>query len=148
MRERCLRLVVAAVVLALTATPAFADGVYHSQNIALVPAGDFLLRSGFVENIHANGPIVYAHENYVLNGAAPNTTFDVFLLVHPDPECAVQIMEIPTASVTTNRAGNGKAQAVFTPEQAPHDVTLFMRWELRSGGIVAYRTACSMVVLD
>ncbi len=49
------------------ATPlAAADAVYHSQHIALNPIGGAPLRSGFVENIHADGPQVYAHELYVL----------------------------------------------------------------------------------
>jgi hypothetical protein len=135
-------------VLALVASPAIADGVYPSQHIALTPVGDFPLRTGFVQNIHANGPVIFAHENYVLNGAAANTTFDVYLLVHPDSACAYQVAELNTASLTTNVAGNGSAQAIIPPEMAPRDVTLFLLWELRIGDTSAYRTVCSMVTMD
>jgi hypothetical protein len=134
--------------LVLAANPALADGVYHSQHIALAPVGDLPLRSGFVENIHANGPIIFAHENYVLNGAAPNTTYRVFLLVHPDPDCTIQVAALNTANLTTNVAGNGKAQAVMSPDTVPHNTTLYFRWELRSNDTAAYRTECSMGVLD
>jgi hypothetical protein len=134
--------------LALAVSPALADGVYHSQHVALAPVDDFPLRSGFVENIHANGPKIYAHENYVLNGAAPNTTYDVFLLAHIDPLCEIPILALNTASLTTNVAGNGKAQVVLSPEQVPPPTTLYLRWELRSAGVPVYRTECSMVVLD
>ena len=49
---------------------------------------DAPLRSMFVENIHANGPNVFAHEQYVVNGAEPNTTYDVVLTISiGDPTC-------------------------------------------------------------
>jgi hypothetical protein len=47
------------------------DAVYHSQHIALRPVGSAPLRSGFVENIHTNGPTVYAMQRYALVGAVP-----------------------------------------------------------------------------
>ena len=53
------------------------DAVYHSQHIGLHPVGGALLHSGFVENIHPNGPQVYAHEVYVLNGANGNATHGI-----------------------------------------------------------------------
>jgi hypothetical protein len=135
-------------VLALVASPAIADGVYPSQHIAFTPVGDFPLRTGFVQNIHANGPIVYAHENYLLNGALANTTFDVYLLVHSDSDCAMQVVALPMASLTTNVAGNGKAQAVLPPAMAPPSGPIYLRWEVHSGDTVAYSTVCSMVMAD
>ena len=76
----------AATAVAVAAPLAAADAVYHSQHIALNPTGGASLRSGFVENIHADGPQVYAHELYVLNGAEPDTTYQVTLLLYPfDP---------------------------------------------------------------
>ena len=46
-------------------------------------------RSGFVENIKAQGPQVYAHELFVLNGASPRTTYTVLRdFCFRDPECA------------------------------------------------------------
>src|SRR3954466_4341322 len=66
---------------------ASADQVYHSQHLALSAVGSAPLRSGFVENIKAQGPIVYAHEVIVVNGASPNTTYTVtrhFFFLQPD----------------------------------------------------------------
>ena len=59
------------------------DAVYHSQHVLLHSAAGAPLRSGFVENIHPNGPMVYAHEVYVLNGAQANTSYQVTLLLFP-----------------------------------------------------------------
>jgi len=56
---------------------ATADRVYHSEHLSLAPLGRAPLRSGFVENIKANGPTVYAHEIFVLNGACPRSTYTV-----------------------------------------------------------------------
>jgi hypothetical protein len=49
----------------------------------LVPVSDAPLQSGFVVNIHPNGPVIFAHEIYQLNGAAPSTTYQVMLMVYP-----------------------------------------------------------------
>jgi hypothetical protein len=106
------------------------------------------LRTGFVQNIHANGPIVYSHENYLLNGALALTTFEIYLLVHPDPDCANQVAMLQMASLTTNVAGNGKAQAVLSPAMAPPSGPIYLRWEVHSGGTAAYSTVCSMVMAD
>src|SRR4029453_16622075 len=65
-----------AMLVALPVTTANADAVYPSQHIPLHPIGTAPLRTGFVENIHANGPNVYAHEGYAVAGAAPRPTSD------------------------------------------------------------------------
>jgi len=54
-----------------------ADAVYHTQHMQLAAVGGAPLRSGFVQNIKANGPTIYAHEIYVLKGAAPRSTYTV-----------------------------------------------------------------------
>ena len=64
------------------------DAVYHTQHMTIEAVGDAPLRSGFVNNIKANGPRVYAHEIYVLNGARPRTTYTVTNhFVVGDPNC-------------------------------------------------------------
>jgi hypothetical protein len=128
---------------------AAADGVYHSQHIALLPVGPSPLQSGFVENIHANGPNVYAHEIYLLAGAGPETTYIVTLHLFSDAGCTDEIATIPTATFLTNRNGNGVGQAEFTPEQAGslRGGTFGIEWTL-TGGTTAYQTACSTVMLD
>jgi hypothetical protein len=137
--------------VAVAAPLAAADAVYHSQHIALNPIGSAPLRSGFVENIHTNGPQVYAHELYVLNGAEPDTTYQVTLLLYPfDPGCLSDAVPIPTASFQTNPAGDGIGQFIFHPGDVPtalRGATHGIRWEVTSGSST-YSTACSSVTLD
>jgi len=46
----------AVLVIAVLAPPAAADRVYHSEHLGLTSVGGLPLRSGFVENIKAEGP--------------------------------------------------------------------------------------------
>jgi len=129
------------------------DAVYHSQHIGLHPVSGALLHSGFVENIHPNGPQVYAHEVYVLNGADGNATYQVVLLLYPfSTSCAGGPVVIPTAQLSTNGSGNGKAQVFFRPSDigaALRNATHGIRWQVvTAGGAVAYETDCSSVTLD
>jgi hypothetical protein len=137
--------------VAVAAPLAAADAVYHSQHIALNPIGGAPLRSGFVENIHADGPQVYAHELYVLNGAEPDTTYQVTLLLYPfDPSCGSDPVPIPTTSFQTNLAGDGIGQFIFRPGDVPtalRRATHGIRWEVTSGSST-YSTVCSSVTLD
>jgi hypothetical protein len=68
---------------------ASADAVYHTERVELEPVGGATLRSGSVVNIHVNGPELYAKEVYQLNGAAANTSYQVFLLAYVgNPTCS------------------------------------------------------------
>jgi hypothetical protein len=137
-------------VLAL-APAASADRLYHSQHIALQPVGDSPLRSGFVQNIHANGPNVYGHEIYQLSGAMPNTTYQVTFLLYPfDPTCSAAPVALPNTQLRTNEAGDGNADFVFAPSDVPAEIrnaTHGIRWTVTSANS-AYETACSAVALD
>ena len=143
-----------AAVTALSGPAAHADQVYHSQHIALQPVAGAPLRSGFVENIHANGPTIFAHEIYVLNGAEPATTYHVTLTIVPDKTCATgSSLVIPTATFTTNAAGNGQGDAVFQPSAVPPDLrhaTVGVTWTVWVGSDVnvKYTTGCQVVTLD
>jgi hypothetical protein len=136
----------------LLPSTAVSDAVYHSQHVALHAVAGAPLRSGFVENIHPNGPQVYAHEVYVLNGAQPSTSYQVVLLIFPfSTSCAGSPAVIPTALLTTNGSGNGKAQAFFRPADVPPALrggTHGLIWQLSTGGSVVYETSCSPVTLD
>jgi len=135
----------------LNAGGAFADGVYHASHVELNAVSGASLRSGFVENIHANGPTVYAHEQYVLNGAAPNTAYQVVLMVFPgDPTCSSTPLSIPTATIQTNAAGNGTAYHVFRPADADglRSTTVGGIWTVSAGGSPDYQTGCETIVLD
>lgn len=137
---------------AVPATPAMADSVYHSEHIALVPVADAPLAKGFVQNIHANGPIVFANERYVLVGASPGTTYDVALRIWVgDPTCAGDPMAVlATVSFTTNVAGNGVGKVTLPPSAAEglHGATLGIVWVLSTGEVPAYASSCIDVILD
>ena len=142
----------AAVVVAALAPLAAADAVYHSQHLDLAPVGSAPLRSGFVENIKANGSQVYAHELYILDGAVPGATYTVtrhfFFL---DPECDGNLVFASDVAVLeTNAAGNARDDVFVTPEEAAglqgvHGVT----WTVQNAaGAVVYKTNCTAVTLD
>jgi hypothetical protein len=90
------------------------------QHISLTPVAAGEAGSGFVENIHANGPNIYAHEQYSLNNGSPSTTYEVVihLSAPADTTCSAPFLVLTTASFTTNVAGNGSANHVFTPTDA------------------------------
>jgi hypothetical protein len=141
----------AAVLGALVLAPlGGADAVYHSQHIALTPVGSAPLHSGFVENVHPNGPQVFAHEIYVLNGAAAGS-YQVTLWISGDTTACAGASPVPTATLTTNDRGNGVADAVIRPALIDaaglHGATLGIYWTV-VGATASYRTACSVVHLD
>lgn len=150
MRRTVATLALAAMVVVAGTLPAAADGGYHSEHITLTPIGESPLRSGFVENIHAEGPNIYAHEQYVLNGAEPNTTYTVHLTAFLDPgTCSQVAFAADTATIYTNAAGNGTAYHVFTPADADglRGFTVGGMWTV-SGGTSAYTTECATIPLD
>jgi len=147
-----LLLLLTASALALAAPMASADQVYHSEHLSFEAVGGAPLRSGFVQNIKAQGPRVYAHEIFVLNGARARTTYtvtrDFFFL---DPKCyGTNAFHSPVATLQTNASGNGKADVFVRPAdvagfEGVHGVT----WTVRPpGGAIAYRTRCTAVTLD
>src|SRR5262245_62603419 len=103
--------VAAASIAGLAALPGVAagDAVYHTQHMELTAVGDAPLRSGFVQNIKANGRTIYAHEVYVLNGASRRASYTVTNhFFFEDPTCADPANDFPadTALLRTNRSGN------------------------------------------
>jgi hypothetical protein len=151
-RSRLVALTVASLCAAAGAPVAAADAVYHSEHLALAAVGDAPLRSGFVQNIKAQGPMVYAHEIFVLNGAAPNTTYTVTRnFFFRDPDCAGSANSDLVAELNTNAAGNAREGIAIGPSQIPpflqgvHGIT----WTVTdSAGSVAYQTTCTAVTLD
>ena len=142
-----------AVAVAFVIVPVAAgDGVYQTQKYPFTPVAVAERGSGFIENIHANGPIVYAHEQYVLRGAFPETTYDVNIHVSTpaDTTCASPILTGVTATFTTNPAGNGAAHHVFTPTDigALRGATVHVYWTITRGATLAYTTTCETIQLD
>jgi hypothetical protein len=144
-------IVSAAAATALLPPVAAADRVYHSEHLRLAPVGGVPLRSGFVENIKAEGPRIYAHEIFVLNGARARTTYtftrDFFFL---DPDCDGQLVfHEDVAMLRTNASGNARGDVVVEPAQVEgfqgvHGVM----WTVRDAGTVVYQTRCTAVTLD
>jgi hypothetical protein len=142
-----------ALVALMLAPAASADAVFHSAHVDLNSVAGAPLRSGFVQINHANGPVNFAHDNYVLNGATPDTTFTVTLhLSHAADECSSPFVEVSVAQLQTNAAGNGEADAVFTPELigvlGVHNSTVHVYFTVSSGSTVAYATSCQTSQLD
>jgi hypothetical protein len=152
MRRTLLLLAMTVSIAATAAASAYADGTYHSHHYALHPVAAAPLRSGFVENIHPNGPNVFAHEQYVLNGARPATDYQVVLSIFPgDTSCTgAPPLVLTTATITTNSAGNGSADHVFTPSDAAglRGMTLGAIWRIERSGTADYATDCETVQLD
>jgi hypothetical protein len=138
--------------LLATASVATADQVYRTEHLPLSPVGDAPLKSGFVNNIHPNGPQVYAKEVYSLKGAEPNAEYTVMLHGYLGSTACegTADLEIPTAVLTTNVAGNGKASIKFTPDDVEElrGLTIGVRWTVNDANGPAYETACTTVVLD
>ena len=153
MRSRLAAAAVAActlLVTGLTGAPAWGDAVYHSQHVALHPVGSAPLRSGFVENIHANGPTVYAMERYVLVGAVPGS-YAVTLHLFADTSCSTVIGPFSSITFTTNAVGDGVGHLRLPPSAIPaglHGAKIGLFWELAGTTGASYDTACSTVVLD
>jgi hypothetical protein len=145
---------VASVVSCLWASAAGADATFHTAHAALSPIGDAPLRSGFVQNIHENGPIVFARETYQLNGAEPNTSYQVVSSAWKrNTSCSGSpSVRLPAAVLTTNAAGNGVADHVFTPADATraglHGLTFSVMWTLFNGTTATYATDCEVVTAD
>ena len=151
--KRLLLLTAAALLIPALAAPiASADRVYHTEHLNFVAVGGAPLRSGFVQNIKAEGPRVYAHEIFVLNGARARTTYtvtrDFFFL---DPNCSgALVFHSPVATLQTNASGNAKADVFVRPaDVAGFEGVHGVMWTVRqAGGAVAYRTRCTAVTLD
>jgi hypothetical protein len=126
---------------------ALADSAYHTERVALVgvagaPGG------GTVVNVHTNGPVIYAHEIYTLRHAVAGT-YQVVLNIFPTSlDCTGLTVALPTAVLSTNAAGNGQADAKFTPADAAElrGMTLSISWTV--AGPATYASACAVVTLD
>jgi len=143
------------VLLAVMVSIAAADDVYRSDHIPFNPVGDRPLKTGFVENIHSDGPQLYAIERYVLNGASPNTEFYIKPLVYlANAGCTDGLIPFPVENtINTNHVGNGTTLVTLPPEAAAGlaGLTINVRWQLLVGaldGPVAYETDCAVITLD
>src|SRR5215218_7470344 len=116
MRKVLVLVLAGVLVLVFNGTTA-ADSTYHTERLALTGVAG-ASGSGMVVNAHANGPNVYAHEIYTLRHAVPGTYQVVLNIYAASLSCDGTPIEIPTAQLSTNAAGNGRADVKFTPEDA------------------------------
>ena len=150
------RFAISLALLCLMLSPglAAADSVYHSDRLALEPVGG-AAGSGFVVNIHPNGPTVFASERYALRGAEPNATYTVWLVIDAsDLDCDFAGLTIQMkAELQTNAAGNGTSPAdfYFTPGGVPpclRNASFPIHWEVTLGGELTHQTDSTIVTLD
>ena len=136
-----------AVLAAAFVATAAADRVYHTERLALNGVGG-APGGGMVVNIHPNGPNVYAHEIYTLSHAVPGTYQVSLHLFLTSLNCTGATAVLPTAMLTTNATGNGRADVKFTPEDAAtiRHMTFSISWSVT--GPATYVTACTVVTLD
>jgi hypothetical protein len=146
--------------LAATASPAAADQSNHTEHLAvtLTSEGSAMgypaLRAGQVVNIHAQGPVVFAIEDYLLNGARPATTYAVVLEFFAG-SCS-GAFAFPFANgvvLSTDRNGDAHGQARITPAEVAafglHDTDWGIAWTfVDPHGVKAYATACTQVHID
>lgn len=140
-------------VVASFATTAAAEP-FPAQHFSLVPVSGEPLKKGFVEVIHPDGPQVYAHQVYEVNGAGSNQSYEAVISIWTSNlACAGDpALVLPAAVVDTNPAGNGEADAVFTPELLDalgiRGLTIGGNVTLYREGLPAYSTGCNEVELD
>lgn len=134
-----------------------ADRAYHTERIPITASGlegHPELRAGAVVNIHAEGPMRWAIEEYMVNAAAPDTTYWVVIEVTVGEDCnAVPDAQLPTVPLVTDARGNARGSATFSPEDIAGfpKIPVHGRWSLRVGnadGPEAYGTECTRVVID
>jgi hypothetical protein len=68
-----------------------------------------------------------------------------------DPTCSSAAIDLPTAVLTTNAAGNAAGSKVFTPADAsglPKGVPHGIIWTMSAGSGMSYTSGCETVVLD
>jgi hypothetical protein len=172
--KRILVLISVLAVIGLFVIPsgvAFADQTYHTERLPLHSVDpDYPLRNGMVVNIHANGPNNFAIEEYILNGATPDTTYEICrvfaenLYVGPPYPPGTYLpagWPIDTGySIHTDKNGNGNCQIKLTPEDLSLILTrtFHVKFVLMVGGmpvsvfwfggLPVYETIPTLVQLD
>lgn len=133
---------------------AFADEVYHSERLpfhATGASGHPALAAGHIINIHPDGPVVGAIQNYMVNGARPNTDYDVVETLFEGCSAGdAQLFSLRWTTLTTDEHGNGTVRNVISAENlAPFSgMTVGAIWTLEHEGVVAYRTRCTVGTID
>ncbi len=128
-----------------------ADQGFHTTRYPLSSVTDGSMH-GWVIDIHAQGPKIYAQERYLLRDVSPGETYVMNLYAYSDSDCGVLVVPVPgTATMTANMSGNARGAVTFVPadvEGLPR-TTYHLRWVVTdSTGAVHFQTACVAVALD
>lgn len=141
-------LIVASVAFALIfATSATANRTFHTLTAPLSPIDGQPLQSGWVHDIHMNGNINGAHEEYHIAGAIPNATFQVEILLYSGGTCSGAAVPVDTAVLTTNGAGSANGDFTFPANHTSTVTTDSATWQLVGVDGPAYTTPCEVVLL-
>ena len=130
------------------ATSATANRTYHTLTAQLSPINGQPLQSGWVHDIHMNGNVNGAHEEYHVAGAIPNTTFQVQILFFLGAGCVNSAgAPIDTAVLTTDGAGSANGDWTFPANHTSTVTTDSAIWQLVGPDGAAYNTPCEVVLL-
>ena len=129
------------------ATSATANRTYHTLTAPLSPISGQPLQSGWVHDIHMDGNVNGAHEEYHLAGALPNTTFQVEILFYSGAGCATTAAKIDTAVLMTNGAGDANGDWTFPANHTSTVTTDSASWQLVGPDGPAYTTPCEPVLI-
>lgn len=123
-----------------------------TEERAFAPVGGAPLAGGSVERLPAASSRIFARERYLLEGAVAGAELEVRLLVHLfDPTCSNVPVPFASTPLRTDGSGDGTAELVVRTEDVPPAVRRQrhgVRWEIRSGGTVLYRTDCAPLAID
>jgi hypothetical protein len=123
----CVLILVFIAVFVMPAGAVFADQAYHSERLPFhsVNLSGYPLNSGFMMNIHMNGPNNFEKKEFQLNGAKPDTEFfiyRVFAATVFNPLDPIKVL-IPNGfrmnsgtTIMTDKNGNGHCQLKLSPE--------------------------------
>jgi hypothetical protein len=135
--------------------PVYADQVFHTTRLNFVltaggaAAGYPQLMVGQVIDIHPSGPTNGAIEVYMINGAKPDTTYQVVLRIFD--HCGGSfLMPITTAPLQANSVGFAQANFVYSENTLAgfEGATVGGLWTLVVGGsLTAYDTQCISITI-
>jgi len=157
---RAWRLLIAvALATAALSSPVLADQSQHTTQLPLsltaagAAAGQPALRSGHVVNIHTQGPVNFAIEEYQVNGAQPTTNYAVVLGLFASSCAGAFLFPFPNGAVlTTDGHGDAHGQNKISPAQVAqlglHNKDFGIVWTLVASGVAAYATPCTNVHID
>jgi hypothetical protein len=157
---RSLRLVpILLVAMAVMAGPVVADQTEHTTRLALsvttagTAAGHPELKAGHVLNTHTNGPVNFAIEDYMINGAKPDTAYAIVSLLFAGSCSGPLAFPFANGAVlTTDAQGDAHGQAKIPPAEVTafglHNTDWGITWTLVADNVTAYTTPCTQVHID